>query len=88
MLSLPIDCNFCSSQPPSAFTMKELPIHAGKFAANIEFCLGPKIYLSRVVLTDDSRKSRVSCHDNSYMLCLQLSFVQVSNFTNLFPTVI
>ena len=68
VLSLPIDCTFCSSQSPSAFKMKELPIHAGKFAANIEFCLGPKIYLSRVVLTDDSRKSRVSCHDNSYAL--------------------
>ena len=68
VLSLPIDCTFCSSQSPAAFKMKELPIHAGKFAANIEFCLGPKIYLSRVVLTDDSRKSRVSCHDNSYAL--------------------
>ena len=65
MLSVPIDSTFCSSQPPSAFKMKELLIHAGKFAANTEFCLGPKIYLSRVVLTDDSRKSRVSCHDNS-----------------------
>ena len=87
MLSLPIDCNFCSSQPPSAFTMKELPIHAGKFAANIEFCVEPKIHLGRVVLTDDSRKSRISCHDNSYALFAVIICTSKQFSTNLFPTV-